>query len=100
MGPKKHGDFECNNWTLHREGCQPLELARVRLVRQDRREVHAIASEMMSADELVAEGQHGVSGRGGARRGQHRGGHTEGVNDDLHEHWLVQGTTCHWNWPS
>ena len=40
-------------------GCQLLEIARVLLIQQDRREVHVMASEMMKADELVADGCHG-----------------------------------------
>ena len=32
------------------------------------------------------------SGSCGARRGQHRGCHSEGVSDDFHGHWLVQET--------
>ena len=32
------------------------------------------------------------SGSSGARRGQHGGGHSEGVNDDFYGHWLVPET--------
>ena len=46
-------ELQCNDG-----GCQPQQFAYVRLTRQERREVRAMAREMLSADELVPDGCH------------------------------------------
>ena len=52
VGPKILNATTRNCNAMTREGSPPLEVARVRQIRQDRREVRAMASEMLSVLEM------------------------------------------------